>query len=246
MSFSDEIVMAYVDGELDESVRAAVDAALATDPELAQRIARQRTLRERLRREFDPVLQEQIPERLLAAAQSRSARARPAGAIPLRQRPTRLWSWPQWSAMAASLIIGVLIAPLLWRRPVETPLGMRDGQLLATGTLARALSEQLASNQAAGAPVHIGVSFLSRDGSYCRTFVLHEKSALAGLACYQQGGWRLQAAAATADLSSAPGGYQTAASSLPSAIEQVVSQLIVGEPLDASAETAARAKGWHR
>jgi len=44
MTFSDETIMAYVDGELDAPARAAVDASLATDPELARRIARHRAL----------------------------------------------------------------------------------------------------------------------------------------------------------------------------------------------------------
>ena len=70
----------------------------------------------------------------------------------------------------------------------EGPLGMRDGKVLASGALAHALSEQLASNQVADAPVHVGVSFLSRNGDYCRTFMLREKSTIAGLACRDGGG----------------------------------------------------------
>ena len=53
----------------------------------------------------------------------------------------------------------------------------RDGQMLAGGTLARALTEQLASNQPPGGPVEIGVSFRARDGGYCRSFVLREQKA---------------------------------------------------------------------
>jgi hypothetical protein len=148
--------------------------------------------------------------------------------------------------MAASLLIGVVVAPLLWRHTAEAPVGIRDGQLLAAGTLAQALSQQLASNQAAGAPVHIGVSFLSRDGQYCRTFLLQEKNALAGLACYTPDGWRLESAAGTAPVSSAAGGYQTAASVMPPEIAQAVTRSIVGDPLDSQGEKAARANGWRR
>jgi hypothetical protein len=244
MTFSDETVMAYVDGELDEATRAALEVAMTTDTDLADRIARERRLRARLQSEFDPVLREPIPERLLAAAKSRSAKGPTGNIIWLKRIPARDWSWPQWSAIAASLILGVLIAPLLRHEPSEGPLGIRDGKVLASGALAHALSEQLASNQVANAPVHVGVSFLSRNGDYCRTFMLRDKSTVAGLACREGGSWRLQVLAATDRATSGSGEYQPAASPLPPAIEQSVDGLIVGDPLDAKGEAAARRKGW--
>lgn len=245
MTFSDETVMAYVDGELDDATRAALEVAMTTDKDLAERVARERRLLARLHSEFDPVLREPIPERLLAAANATSAKPRTGNIIWLKRIPGRDWSWPQWSAIAASLILGVLIAPLLRHEPSEGPLGIRDGKVLASGALANALSEQLASNQVANAPVHIGVSFLSRNGDYCRTFMLRDKSAVGGLACREGGAWRLEAMAAMNHATSGSGEYQPAASSLPPAIEQSVDALIVGDPLDAKGEAAARGKGWH-
>jgi hypothetical protein len=244
MTFSDETVMAYADGELDAATRAAVELAMASDPELARNVARHRGLRERLHHEFDPVLAEPVPEQLLAAASGAAAKARPSNVIALKRSPVRQWAWPQWGAIAASLIVGVLIAPLLRREPTEGPLGIRDGKVLVSGALARALSEQLASNQTAGVPVHVGVSFLSRNGGYCRTFTLRDQSELAGLACRDRDSWRVEALA-TRTATSGSGEYQPAATSLPPGIEQAVDALIVGEPLDARAEAAARASHWH-
>jgi hypothetical protein len=246
MIFSDETVMAYLDGELDDATRAAVEVAMATDSHLAERVARERRLRARLQSEFDPVLREQIPERLLAAAQGTSAIAHSGNIISLKRIPARHWSWPQWSAVAASLILGVLIAPLLRHEPTEGPLGIRDGRVLASGALAHALSEQLASNQVADASVQVGVSFLSRNGDYCRTFTLRGKSAVAGLACRDRDSWRLEALQTTRPRTSGSGEYQPAASALPPALEQSVDEIIVGDPLDAKAEAAARGRGWHR
>jgi hypothetical protein len=245
MTFSDETVMAYADGELDGATRAAMEAAMLTDPDLAHRVARHRELRARLRTEFDPVLDAPIPERLLAAAAGTLAQARTGNIIALERKPPRNRAWPQWGALAASLIVGVLIAPLLRHAPVEGPVGIRDGKILASGALAHALSEQLASNQIAAAPVHLGVSFLSRSGDYCRTFTLRDKSVVAGLACRDREQWRLEALAATRPAGSGSGEYQTAASALPPAIEQSVDALIAGDPLDARAEAAARGNGWY-
>ena len=116
--------------------------------------------------------------------------------------------------------------------------------MLAAGTLARALSEQLASNQPADAAVQIGVSFRSRGGDYCRTFVLREKSALAGLACRDHGAWRLETLAASESAPAAGGEYRAAATALPPAVAGTLDALIAGEPLDADAEAAARDRGW--
>ncbi|GAC1453332.1 MAG: anti-sigma factor [Steroidobacteraceae bacterium] len=246
MTFSDETVMAYADGELDEATRAAVELAMVGDPDLARRVARERGLRAQLRREFDPTLAEPVPERLLAAARGGSA-AKPDtdNVITLKRRPVRQWAWPQWGAIAASLVLGVLIAPLLRREPAHETLAMRDGKLMVSGALRAALTEQLASTQPAPAPVRVGLSFRSRNGDYCRTFTLHEQGAVAGVACRDRDSWRIEALAATRPASSGSGEYQPAASAMPAGVERAVSELIVGEPLDAKAEAAARDSGWH-
>ncbi len=240
--------MAYADGELDAATRAAVEAAMADDPQLAQRVARHQRLRTRLSGAFDPVLDEPLPERLLNTVRSAPANARADNVVPL-QRPRASaprWSWPQWGAIAASLVAGALLAPLLLRPPADAALSTREGQVLAGGVLSRALSEQLASRQSRDAPVQIGVSFRARDGEYCRTFMLRDKSALAGLACHNHGSWRLQLLTAAASPVTAPGAYRPAAAALPPAVMRAADELISGEPLDANAEAAARGRHWSR
>jgi hypothetical protein len=221
---------------------------MAGDPQLAQRVARHQRLRTRLSGAFDPVLDEPLPERLLNTVRGAPANARADNVVPLqRPRPSApRWSWPQWGAIAASLVAGALLAPLLVRPPADAALSTRGGQVLAGGVLARALSEQLASRQSPDAPVQIGVSFRARDGEYCRTFMLRDESALAGVACRDHGSWRLQVLAAAAPPAPAPGAYRPAAAALPSAVMRAAGELISGEPLDANAEAAARARQWSR
>jgi hypothetical protein len=237
MNFSDETVMAYADGELDVATRAAVEAAMALDPQLAQRVARHRALRGRLHDALDPVLDEPLPERLLASV-------RGANVIALKRKAAPGWSWPQWGAIAASLVGGALLGPLLLRTPADGALVTRDGQVLASGALARALTEQLASGQPPGAPVQIGVSFRARNGDYCRTFVLRGKSALAGLACRGHEAWRLEVLAQNPGEPAAAAGYRPAGSALPASVARTLDELIAGDPLDAGAEAAARKRGW--
>ena len=89
----------------------------------------------------------------------------------------------------------------------------------------------------------IGVSFQAADGGFCRTFTLRQAQAVAGLACHEDGGWRVRIAAESR--SAAPvSGYQTAADETPAPVLETMDQLIRGEPLDGAAEARARAAGW--
>lgn len=246
MTFSEETLMAYADNELDAQTRSAVEAAMAADPEIARRIARHKALRGRLRVAYDKVLNEPAPQRLIDAARGVPAVRREGNVIPLRRKAPSRRSWPQWTSLAASLVVGVLIGQALLRTtsnggPITAA---RDGKVIANGVLAQALSEQLASTQKDDQPVRIGVSFKSKGGDYCRTFSLRESTALAGVACRQDDAWQIQALAQ--DDAPAPGGtYRQASSDMPRSVTQAVQDLIAGDPLDAHAENAAREKSWH-
>jgi hypothetical protein len=110
--------------------------------------------------------------------------------------------------------------------------------------MARELFAQRARHQPPGAPVQIGVSFRARNGDYCRTFVLREQSTLAGLACRGHEAWRLEVLAHNPAPPAAAAGYRPAGSALPAGVAHTLDELIAGEPLDAGAEAAARARGW--
>jgi hypothetical protein len=244
MGFSDEILMAYADGELPPAQRAAVEQAMAADPDVARRVAEHQALRARLRATYEPVLDEQIPERLLEAVRARPG-AEAGNVVPLRRGRERLRpSLWQWTAIAASLLIGAIIGQFAFRPSAVGPLATQDGQLLARGTLADALSHQLASTQSPQAPVQMGVSYLAKDGEYCRTFTLRERGSLAGLACRSSRDWHVQMLVQSTPEPTAATRYRRAASSLPNAILQAVEAQISGEPLDAREEAAARGRGW--
>jgi hypothetical protein len=259
MIFSDETLMAYVDHELGDDIAAAIEAAQAQDPSLAARIERHRRLRAAVHATYAPTLNEPPPERLLALARGgdgtaaaspgpasnvvdlTAARAARADAF-LRGRP-----WRTWGALAASLVLGVWIGSALLGRPLAQRelFASTGGKLLAHDVLAHALDQQLASTQAAGAPVRIGVSFLARSGAYCRTFSLSD-AALAGLACKLGPDWEVKVLAQGATAGVPADGYRMADSATPSAVSRSVDESIQGEPLDAAAERAAQLSGWRR
>jgi anti-sigma factor RsiW len=261
MSFSDETLMAYADGELAQPEREQIENAMRADPELAARVARHQALRADVFAAFAPVLEEPLPARLTAAAlpdkvaDLASARAQAgarrdgpdaAPAVPnasaVPGAPGRGWSWAQWGGMAASLAVGVLAGSLLLGGG-QQPSGIASagGALVATGALAEALSSQLAGNAPGGTGVQIGVSFAARDGALCRSFTA---GAAAGLACRSGGQWTLPVVAEAER--GAAGEYRQAGSAMPAAVLEAIDARIAGPALDADGERAARQQGWVR
>jgi hypothetical protein len=246
MSISDQTLMAYVDGELAAEDRARVEAQIGADPEVARRVAQHQALRNNLRSAFDDVLREPVPERLLAAARGSADvadlnAARKARKSQQSAASKRRWSWPEWGAMAASVLIGVIITRVAVRSPEVAPFTSRQGQLVAQGGLADALSNQLASTQPREAATQVGLSFRAKSGRYCRSFTMHGKESLAGLACREGDAWHIDVLARSGGAS---GDYAQASSALPAAVLSAVEQQIDGEPLDAASEARAKETEW--
>lgn len=232
MKPSEEILMAYADGELDDAGRGQVEAAMAGDPAIARRIAEFRSQREHLRTAFDRVLSEPVPLHLIAAVQGVQ-----------RIRPVRRWSWPEFGAMAASVIFGAVFSWAVLQSGNEPMIAATDQGLIARGLLAQSLSEHLAGDPGAGG-VQIGLSFRDRSGAYCRTFALRESSGLTGLACRAEQGWELHILSRGGGRDDAT--YRMAGASMPPEIMRAVQERIAGNPLDADAEESAKASGWRQ
>jgi len=251
MAVTEEMIMAYADGELDEAGRAEVEATMAEDADVARQVEAHRKLRASFAGVLGGVLNEPVPERLIAAAK-RSPNAPSAQVVELakfRAKPEapatrRAPRWVQWGAIAATLVVGVMVGRV-WLTAPTAPMAVGPGgQMAARGALATALNDQLASSGAnASKPVVIGVSFRSNAGQYCRTFQVNQGQGLTGLACREPRGWAVRMAMAS-PAQAATTGYRTAASETPAPVLDAVQGLIAGEPLDAKAEAAAKAADW--
>jgi hypothetical protein len=261
MSITEEQLLAYADGELDTLERQEVEKALAAEPALLRVVDEHRELRKRIASVYQPVLDEPLPSRLLDVLQGPSQAQPGATVVDLaeaRDRRDRTeavrapWASRRsfGAALAASLLLGLAVGlalPMLREGAAgPQPFISREGQVVAQGPLAQALSNQLASSQASGAPVRMGVSFASTDGHYCRSFI---DGTIAGVACRQGNEWRLRVIAslngsAETVAASAPGGLRTASTTWPAAVTRAVDELIEGTALDAEAERGAAQRGW--
>ena len=246
MRFSDETLMAFADGELDEPTRRAVELAMRKDPDLAAKVAQHRALRADVFGAFAPTLDEPVPPRLKdAVTQGKVVQLDAVRAARREALARRRWSWPEWGAIAATLVVGVL-AGSLGLKGVQGESGLvtaigKDGGLVAQGGLASALSRQLASAPPADPHIKMGTTFVAKDGGYCRSFML---GAAAGLACRNGSEWKIPVMAESAP--DASGTYRQAGSTMPPAVLEAIDQRIAGQALDAKAEQAAAQQGWKR
>jgi hypothetical protein len=244
VNLDDETLMAYADGELEPAQRAQIAAALEQDPALAARVEKHRALRAEVSGAFAAVLTDPVPERLRIAATGIVAPAARGNVVRFPTRgnraPATPWRAREWLAMAASVVLGVVIASRAFSPAGTEMITASTGALAARGALATALDQQLAGNQPNDGAVSIGLTFKARDGSYCRSFALRE-SGTSGLACRAGDEWRIPVVA-SAD--AAGGDFRQAAGSIPPAVMQAIEARIAGDALAAPEEAEARAAGW--
>lgn len=230
----EDLIFAYIDGELDEQDRLRVEQAIAADPALQAVVEEHRVLADQLHRAFSPILQEPIPPAVSGSAATDSSVISLADE---RSRRERRW-FPQptrWFALAATLAAGIF-GGILLSGSHGGPVTDGGRQLTASGQLKFALDTQLASTQGASEPVRIGVTFRNHAGAICRSF---SAEATEGVACRDGKDWQLRGLLTREHAGT--GDYRQAAS--PGSAE-LVDALIAGEPLDQPQERAALAADW--
>jgi hypothetical protein len=237
MKLSDDVLMAYARGQLDDQERGEIERAMRADPAVAARVARHRALRAHAYQVYGAVLNDPPPPRPVAATTGKvvqldAVRAARQQTVP--PPPSRTpWTWRKWTVLAAALAIGALEGvfafSLMQGEPGLAAVDGKAGALVAQGELAKALSRQLAGGESA---VRIGLSFLGKNGNYCRSFAF---GGAAGLACRNGARWHIAALAETA-----------ADNETPKPVRDVIAERISGAPLDAQAERAALQQGWQR
>jgi anti-sigma factor RsiW len=139
---NDELLIAYLDGELDPETSKEVAMAIARDPALAREAQMLGETAAALRVMFDDVLQEPVPERLLAAARGELGESEAGEKIvrfPEARKPSAnpsAASWRRWASLPIAASVACLIV------------GGGVGYFLATqssGGLVPQLTEQTAA-----------------------------------------------------------------------------------------------------
>jgi hypothetical protein len=232
MAIDDSKFFAWIDGELDVTEAAEVEAEVAADPRLSRMAEQHRTLGTQLRAAFEPVSDAPVPERL-----ARAVKPPRSEVVDLAARRARWSPLPQWAALAATLAVGIIVGTTLNSERGASPVEVRGSKMYAAAGLDQALEKQLAS--AGGEQeVRVGVTFRDQGGAICRSFADKGSS---GLACRDGKDWQLRG------LFAAPGGqqgdYRMAAGVDPN-LAALIDSTIAGDAFDAAQEKSARNRGW--
>jgi hypothetical protein len=231
---TDEDLMAYADGELDEAGVARIEAAIRSDPELERKMEAQVNLR-RLSLEAYP-----LPEMSPALAQLAAtlAQDKPSASVSVLKPPRRMAWQPLLSAAACAAIGGFAV---LLARPVPdggVVMASQGALPVAAGALDTALTHMTSGSTHEG--IHIAASFVAADGAVCRQFETSAYGRMGGIACRRNEGWTVTA---LVQLPPRSDGYAPAQESS-AALAMAAAELGVARRIEGEEETEEIAAGW--
>lgn len=260
---SDEMLMAYVDGEISGEERARVEAYLSSSPEAWSRLEVFAKTGRDLSGLFDDIFYAEVPQRLVDAARAARAaemidlQSKRRGGVARDRQSNRTFAYALAASLAAvAVLAGALVVGGLRDaavdRSVKVAVKPADSKVAAddlTAALERTASG--AVFQAEGRSIKPVFTFASNAGGYCRQYsVQGNAERLAGVACRDADGrWIIESQATLggpagkADDARAerivPAGHEGAGE-----IEALVDRLISGDVLGPEAEERLIEGGW--
>jgi hypothetical protein len=236
--FTDEELMAYVDGEVDDEEARAIEAAAAADPEIAGTIDMFARTRMMARDAFSSVLRETVPPRLLDAALGRTAKEQPSAPTGnvIRFRPRRPSALA--IAMASAACVAMIAAGVAGYVAGSGLENANSGiELAAVSDEISGLLGSVPSGEQAklggGATFRVIGSFRDGNDRFCREFeVSSERNGSLAVACQADGRWAVEFAMQTTSI----GGYEPASST--AVLDSYLAQIGAGAVLSADEERA--------
>jgi hypothetical protein len=264
---TDEVLMAYADGELSAEEQQNVESLLRTSPEAVRRLGAFTTTGRDMARLFDEIVEAPVPQTLVDAVLDRRAEAQQAasvvyfpGARAARAGSGRSFGSVHKLAIAATLAALVIGAGAALFKELGAPAGSGMGvAVLSTGdkvavqelggVLDHVASGQSSTQRIGGGEVTIRpvFTFATHQDGYCRQYALSGGSigSHVGVACRSaEGRWVVKKQVALEERGSRDGKIVPAAGDGTPEIEAVVDGLISGDVLDVTDEKTLIDRGW--
>lgn len=181
IKITDEILMSYADGELEEEVAIQVEKVIASDASLRDKVTRHHALRTEFDLAFKNVNETPIPDSIMGLLQENNSN--------IVSLPTKTEfqskQWWQPTAIAASIVVAFLVGML-------SNVTENDFDLLTVDSSIANLLDKLPMGSSEMDIILQG-SFLKDDGSFCRTFQdTNSDTPMNGLSCRKlTGDWAI-------------------------------------------------------
>lgn len=250
MTTMDEKLSAYLDNMLPEDERAGLEALLAADPALADRLEALALANSEFVSRASEIRHIEMSDglkRQLASLET-AASAGDDRVIAFRGRRSMAGVLADHRAVAACAAVAVGL--LAWQvlQPAAPPRGSfgAGGLVFAGSALDRLLEASPSGAGEAEAGVHF--SFAAADGRYCRVADVSEGRAASRLvACREDDGWRVVVAAYSGAPESAQADiYRTASNEAARSVEAALDALMTDAPLDTEEEAALIRNRWQK
>ena len=246
----DELLSAYIDGELPPDDAAALVERMASEPALVRRLEAMRSGDAAVRAVYEKLDQEPLPEGVTQLLST-------AGDAPLKDRVVafrgrgmpRFVNWPVAVAAGVALVAGFLALRQMQEVPQLGPVdALVAGEFDTDGEILDLLEHGISGRPEVVADtgeMRVILSFESESGTYCRQLYVTDVGQSAhGVACKGRSGWELEAVAPGAP--GTPGAqFQAAAGDAPAAVSSAVENLIgPRDPLSVEEEMSLISTAW--
>lgn len=251
LTTDDELLSAYIDGELPDDAADALTARLASEPQLMQRFEALRGADAAVRDVYAQIEKTAMPASVLDLFDTSQPEARAENVVAFPARGIRrFFEAPVAIAASVALMAGFVIANLL--QDALSPVS--SNAFVAGAVPAGSGLYELLESTPGGEPLDLSgnmaeviLTFEGPDGDWCRQLrVAGTAHSIHGVACRRDATWQLETIALGEAL--APEGqFGTAGGATPDAIEAAVDALIgAGAPLEPDKENTLISIGWEK
>ncbi|WP_075289319.1 anti-sigma factor family protein [Pararhizobium arenae] len=241
-NFDDETLMAFADGELDEAETLAIEEALATDDALAERLAVFMDSRQMVGDALKPLIDEPVPDALLASVRKIAEDAQKKTATPqenvvaFHSRPqadASLRAKPRWLVPLAASVVALMSGVVGFSIGQSGSASNESAAAIATA-LDREPSGQDVPLGATGSVLRLVSTFQAEGGELCREYELREAgSRTLAVACRMDDAWTTRLALTTP----VSEGYAPASSQ--ETVDSYLATIQAGAPLSSDEEKQA-------
>lgn len=245
MNYSDEILGAYIDGELGAAQKQALEDALETDTVLGARLEQLKATDRLFMSGLDALTTSDTPADILNLLVPNDANKK---RVLLSDHNSKTVN--RWLPLAACFLAAAFMGSgyLLGKNQTDKKPALFAQSITQTHPLFSALettpsASRISLDEATQLSLEPLLSFNSVDGNTCRQFsVITQSSAYEALACREKNAWKLQAWATSSTIPLE--NYSTASGTPSPAIEAAIDDLIEGDAMSAEDESHFIRSGW--